>query len=394
MLNIKEFKATDKDNSVLIYGGTIWGRLVYKELTQNEISVEGIYDLHLVGEQIEDVYIQHPQKMKDFLGKNVMVIVCATKGFRSMCDFLERLGFDQAYHAGKILNQIDFDKVKSWDSYDRDEMVSKYMKYVKNYQGIELDEIEIAEFGVSITDLCSLKCDKCINLTPDIVMCGGKLFNINEQIDNFKKYLDCVKCLYKVSICGGEAFLHPELYKMVDFCVTQEKIKRVEILTNATIIPKEKNLECLKHEKVRVVLDDYGALSNKLREIAELCEKEHISYDIKKLDYWYDLSEMCDRNYTEEEVRDLYRECDRAQCFSLTDCAIVNCSFAYGNRICGKAPCDTEDDYVDLKLYKREDPLLKKELLELMRRPYLELCKYCVGTGKNGKVIEVAKQRV
>lgn len=311
-----------------------------------------------------------------------------------MCDYIENMGYAEAYHAGNILNEVDWSLFHGWDVYDKDEMINKYMKYVHNYLGIALDEIEIAEFGVSITDLCSLKCDKCVALVPDIVVCGGRLFNIDEQIENFRKYLDWVKCLYKVSIGGGEAFLHPELYKMVEFCVDQEKIKRVEVLTNATIVPKEKNLECLKHEKVRLILDDYGSLSDKLKEIAELCKKENILYDIKKLDYWYDLSEIRDRNYTEDEVQYLYRECERAQCFSLTDCAIVNCSIAYGNELCGKAPCDIEDDYVNLKLYQREDPLLKQELLNLMKRPYLEFCKYCVGTGSSGKMIEVAKQRV
>lgn len=390
MIDILAYNYNNGLKEVLVYGGTIWGKVVCHALLSRGISVKGIFDKYQAGEFIENIQIKAPEEIKQY--KQVPIIICSTRGFRSMCDYIENMGYTEAYHAGNILNEVDWSLFHGWDVYDKDEMINKYMKYVHNYMGENLEDIELGEFNVIVTDLCNLKCDMCLARCPDVK--DGIFYPIDELIDSFEKFLDQIHCLYKIIICGGEPLMHPELHELIQFCITKNKIKRIEVLTNATIIPKRELLNVLSNEKVRLVLDDYELSCQKIKEIMDVCKSEGVNCQVKKLEYWHDLTLMeKQKNDGDVELSELYRECTESQNFTLVDNKIVNCYRAYVDRQCGEWPETICDYYIDLKKYERGDISLKNEMFKLMNKNYIQRCKYCVGTGKNAKVIPVAEQR-
>lgn len=389
MLHIMPFEYERGISEVIVYGGTIWGKNVYQQLKAHGVKVVAILDKYQCGEAYEDIVIQNPEEIKKY--HNTPVIICATRGFRSMCDFVESAGYTEAYHAAVILNEVDWENIHEWDVYAKDEMIGKYMKYVGDYMGEGLDKIELGEFNVIVTDLCNLKCDQCLARCPDIT--NGKFHPMDELIGSFKKFLSPIHCLYKIIICGGEPLMHPELYKLIRFAIEQDKIKRIEVLTNATIIPQKENLKSMVNEKVRLVFDDYSLPQQKISELETLCENEGILYSVKKLEYWHDLTLMNDQNYTRDDLEQLYRECTESQNYTLVDNKIVNCYRTFVDRQCGDWPENIRDYYIDLHEYKMGDTALKDAFLELRSLKSIERCKYCVGTGKNARTIPVAEQR-
>lgn len=390
MVDILAYNFDNGIKEVLIYGGTIWGKAVCQTLLSRGIGVRGIFDKYQAGDVIENIQIKSPDDIQNY--KDMPIIICSTRGFRSMCDFIEGVGYTQAYHAGNILSDVDWSLFHGWDVYESKEMVSKYMKYVHNYMGENLEDIELGEFNVIVTDLCNLKCDMCLARCTDVKK--GKFYPIEELIDSFEKFLEQIHCLYKIIICGGEPLLHPELQKLIQFCIANEKIKRIEVLTNATIIPKRELLDALSNEKVRLVLDDYELSCQKIEEIIDVCKSAEVHCEVKKLEYWHDLTLMkSPKSDGDEELSELYRECTESQNYTLVDNKIVNCYRTFVDRQCGDWPETICDYYIDLKTFERGDKSLKSEMLKLMKKNYIQRCKYCVGTGKNAKVIPVAEQR-
>ena len=67
--------------------------------------------------------------------------------------------------------------------------------------------------------------------------------------------------------------MNKELYKAVNKSKEFDKIKKIVIYTNAKIIPKGENLNCLKHEKVIIDITNYGGeLANKHESILKVLE--------------------------------------------------------------------------------------------------------------------------
>ena len=390
MLQVKEYIIGFSEQEVVIYGGTIWGKAVCRELLDHGIIIKAILDRYQYGDVIEGLVVEKPEHIRNY--PNIPMIICGTRGFRSMCDFAEENGHDWVYHAGSIIQGFDWKSIHTWDAYSKEEMLSKYMKYVKNYIGEDIDSIELGEFNVIVTDLCNLKCDMCLARCADVK--NGALYEMNELIDSFKKFLSSISCLYKIIICGGEPLIHPELHKLIRFACNEPKIKRIELLTNATIIPRGENLRSLRNKKVRLVMDDYDLPQQKFSEIKRICEQEGVLYYIKKLEYWHDLSLLDDQKYTVEELHRLYRECTESQNYTLVDNKIVNCYRTYVDRQCGDWPKENNDYYIDLNDYSIGDEKLKKRMFDLMSIEYIERCKFCVGTrGENAKKIPVGIQR-
>jgi MoaA/NifB/PqqE/SkfB family radical SAM enzyme len=84
---------------------------------------------------------------------------------------------------------------------------------------------------VESTSQCNLKCKMCMRDKT-----GTPIGNLS--FENFKKILDKLDCLFKISISGqGEPFLNPELFKMINYA--NKKGVVVNINSNGTLLNDE-----------------------------------------------------------------------------------------------------------------------------------------------------------
>jgi organic radical activating enzyme len=109
--------------------------------------------------------------------------------------------------------------------------------------------------------------------------------------------LSAVEQVYYLNVIGGEPFVHPQLQPIFEFALKQPKIKRVSATTNGTIIPRKELLEILRNPKTIVNISDYGDLSAKRDELADILNKNGVRYNINESS-WHEYGDMnpCDRD--------------------------------------------------------------------------------------------------
>lgn len=185
-----------------------------------------------------------------------------------------------------------------------------------------------------INTICTLKCKRCITLTPYHKNPRNfSLKNISEDIDRFFEIYEWID---HFDIEGGESFLHPELHLIVNKAFQyKEHFKRLHILTNATVLPNQLTLESLRNKDVFIIIDDYGNLSDKKKELVEILISNNIEYRIDKYygsnqyyDGWIDFGDMQDRKYSKEALLNVFKSCRQAQIKApyIKDGKIFTCS--------------------------------------------------------------------
>ena len=139
--------------------------------------------------------------------------------------------------------------------------------------------LRMHRLNVQPTMACTLKCKLCNNLSPYYDTPPY------HNIDCLKKELTTLFTLVDdidiLNISGGEPFLYRELDRLLHFLAENRNIikKRLDIITNGTIIPDEKILCAIKAANASILLDDYGSeRSKKAQQLKLLCEMENIDY--------------------------------------------------------------------------------------------------------------------
>ena len=88
----------------------------------------------------------------------------------------------------------------------------------------------------------------------------SELETMFKSIDRFMLAVDAI---YEFRVLGGDPFMSKDLHKVVNRLKTYEKVKKIVIYTNAKIIPKGDNLNCLKdNDKVMLDIANYGEVSS------------------------------------------------------------------------------------------------------------------------------------
>lgn len=157
-----------------------------------------------------------------------------------------------------------------------------------------------AEMGIFIiTSICTLRCKKCITLTP---------YQKNQHHTSFKVIKKSIQEFFKVydyiehaDLEGGETLLHPQLKEIIqEFYKYQSQFGELRILTNGTVVPDDDMLDFLGELKnLFVIVDDYGELSNNITSLLEEMEKRNIRYrvdrytgDAQYCGGWVDMSDL------------------------------------------------------------------------------------------------------
>lgn len=222
-----------------------------------------------------------------------------------------------------------------------------------------------------ITTRCTMRCKECCNFIQYYERSYDLNFEtIKTQIGRLVEASDGIK---KLRILGGEPLLHPELNKILDYCIGVAKIEWIEIVTNGTIIPDKEVFECLKDSKCSLYISNYGAMSTKKE---TLC-KELINYRIpfrmeKDNAWWAPLGGISSFGRTKEELVELKRKC-------LTDCISLFNGKLY---ICPKAAHG--DDLGIFSLQDSEYVVLEDDyrinrsnIYKLLNIGYITACDYC-----------------
>ena len=324
--------------------------------------------------------------MKQYLDYDVLV--CAPSAYNEVCNILEETGFKSAYH---IINLLKEKKIKTFQNYqDRlpaEKLVEIYSYYMQRTSGYERKLI-IPQLSFSVTEACTLKCEKCNALMP--YYDKPKAYKFEEYLPAMKRMTETIDKIMEIGFIGGEPFLNKELYKYLDWAINSEKVASVLVMTNATILPDRKTVEYLKHKKCFLCLDNYGPLSGKLKELEELAIRENIDYYILNNEYWYDFGGTKRKNYTVEKRKRIFNNCPIRDCNFFMKGRLYRCQLA-GNLVNLGFCEDKGDEYVD---FNQDMPIkiLREDVKQLITGTEpLMACDFCNDVEGRG-TIPVAEQ--
>lgn len=240
---------------------------------------------------------------------------------------------------------------------------------------------------IPITTRCSLKCEGCSNLIP----CYNKRsdYDINILVKSIKSFLECINNIVYIRILGGEPFLSNNLYRVMNVLLKSDKIQRIEVVTNGTIIPSDKKvINTLRNNRIVVCISQYSIVDyNKL---VKFLDENNINYRIDKMSYWMNYGKAYKRNKTKKELIKQYTRC-HSVCKSLINGQLHLCPRSSHGTDLGIIK-DNENDYLDLLNNNISILDKKNKLNKLLKKKYIVACDYCDYGTKECKKIPVAKQ--
>lgn len=236
----------------------------------------------------------------------------------------------------------------------------------------------LEKVDVVITTKCNLLCDGCSHLMPyyknpchlDRDRVRASMRKLAEAVDWFDHF----------NILGGEPFLDPDLKYILEE-IPVEKSRLVQILTNATIIPKDPELfDAMRRKKVHVVITPYPSNAATREKLIAVLERENIAWNYYDRP-WTDYGEPRDFCKKPSELREQFLRCNEV-CRNLFDGKLYYCFRSAHISDLGFCRC-RKGEAVDL--LKNTAAQNRKQIRRLIwRHRSLGACRYCLkGTDQN-----------
>jgi organic radical activating enzyme len=360
----------DRNNKFYIWGAAIAGKKFISRFKE-ELCIKKIIDSdpEKTGKFVENrIIVKFDPR---FLESGDKIIVCTNfyhevrqelleSGFRENIDFIERKKF----------------------------LGIRY--YYKEKQ------IFIHRVDVSVTNKCTLCCEKCNMLMPYFQEPKHKsIESIKQDLDIFFRWVDVVEVF---DILGGEPLLYPDLIELLMYIKENfmSKIDSIHIFTNGTCILTKELLRISKELSVVYDLSDYTEGIPALKEKVDKFESDLLNNGITvfrdRLKNWLDFGypEVNYDNYSEDERIVHFHRCG-ATFRGLYDKKFYYCHLEASAVQAGLFE-QLEGDYVELDQLSEEN---KVKIVEFDQgysiRGYPSFCLRCDGCGSKRK-IPVAKQ--
>lgn len=364
------YESYSQEKMIIVYGTEGFGRIVHYCLKQKNIVpdyyVNGKGKGYFFGVPVIDI-----NKLSEIYQEKHPIILLAVG--RASKDVIIKLSMNKIYDVYSIYSlletAIDIGNLI-------DPIYGQRMFYLAQQERfIENDKLILDTLDIVVTEKCSLKCGKCSNLMQYYQ--NPQNLDIYEIKDSLNKVLEIADCIYELRILGGEPFMNPDFYRLIDWYKDNPKIKHIDILTNATIFPEDSKLDKLKDPKVKIWVSDYGKLSKRIYDWLKWCENNKIECLYHIFDGWNDCGDLKKHNYSLNEIKYVYETCGCRQLPTLLKGRLFNCPYA-ANAVNLGALFDNELETDSLKV---TDPKITKQMIKdfLFERDYLMSCDYCNG---------------
>lgn len=364
------YESYSQEKMIIVYGTEGFGRIVHYCLKQKNIIpdyyVNGKGTGYFFGVPVIDI-----NKLSEiYQEKHPIILLAVGRASKDVIIKLSKNKIEDIYSIYSLLETaIDIGNII-------DPIYRQRMFYLSQQERfIECDKLILDTLDIVVTEKCSLRCGKCSNLmqyyqNPQNI----DIYEIRESLNNV---LEVVDCIYELRILGGEPFMNPDFYKLIDWYKDNSKIKQIIILTNATIFPEDDKLDKLKNPKVKIWVSDYGKLSKKICDWMKWCENNKVEYLYYSYDAWNDCGDLKKRSYTLNEIKYVYETCQCRQLPTLLKGRLFNCPYAANAANLG-ALFDNEAEIDSLKV---DDSTITKQMVKdfLFERDYLMSCDYCNG---------------
>ena len=376
-------KLTEKKRPVLIWGGAMYGEIAYVVLTQlYGKNVEAVIDNKLREVSWADIKVIRTGELEKYSG--VDILVCAANAFGHIVREAEKYQdrdirlFDcrkilADYQSAREQKELQTESVYVYGGINLDEMILKYNFYAGEDNGYDKN-IYLSYCVLCITSKCSLKCKNCAAFVTRYKEPADYSLEYVKSV--FGKFLNVIDGIQELELMGGEPFLWHDFNDILEWCLTQDKIQTIKIITNGTIIPKEETWKLLGNKKVKLVIDDYGTLSRHYTDLVKLSEEYHVRYDVQKLQTWYQLEPVMKKGNTDQRKKEIFQDCVFRTCVGVTNGRLYHCNVSGHMNTVGLLS-DAESDFIELQNKDWNNNELKETVRDFLSIPYLRACDYC-----------------
>ena len=391
-----------ENNKIAIHGAGDCGRNVLYGFETRGIKVDFFIDTDVSKQQklfcgIKTISLDEFNK----ISPNGYLFI-AHDYFIPVMEELKKLNFKNYYNSVDILENTNFSDGNDYTKKYPDMTPIKLERGLKKHKyGAQIAErlfnkiknniLTIKHMDVVITERCSLKCKDCANL----MQYYEKPQNSDLEIlfKSLDRMMECVDQIYEFRVLGGDPFMNKEMYKVVNKLSGFKNVEKVVVYTNAKIIPRDENLECLKNEKVRLDITNYGSLSSKHDEIIKLLNENNIEYETDLVELWDDIGEIKYEKKNNQQLKKVFEDCCAKEIFTILDGVVYKCPVsAHGTKL-NAVPYDSKYDGVNLFDESVSIPELKTKLKDFHDDDqYVSACNYCKGRGYGAGSIKSAIQ--
>ena len=364
---------------ILIFGAGAVGELLLRLCEEASIPISGFVDNNsgLAGQLRHGLTVYPPARALADFGDVPVIVSAADIG--DIVDQLQALGFTTILPAGPLVRHVDYSRYslsagEDFIDYTATTCALCHDAYL-NTESIFLRSVDIV-----ITERCSLKCHDCANLMQyyekaencDLDEIRGSITSLCSVVDGINEF----------RVIGGEPFMNKEIDKVLETLIPENKVRKIVIYTNGTIIPRPELIPLLADPKVLMLVTDYGPLSPRMDKLLTFMETNRIAYYRRPAENWTDCASIVKHDREPEAHRQIFRDCCCKNLFTLMSGKLFRCPFAANADRLGAVP-DLPNDYVDI-LAPNDHATLKAAVKTLIfEKKSLDVCDYCDGRPLN-----------
>lgn len=307
-------KLFNTDKPIVLFGGGEIGkrailRMEYLGLKKNIVCV-GDNAKEKIGTYLEGISILPKEIIKEkYPDARIVITVGNDNIAESVKQELVELGFHEFISRQALLHRFEFDGQRE------KALVVRDGKYI------------LRQIVVCITERCTLKCKNCSQLMPKFI--HPEDLDTEQVIESIQSLADSITYVQDVTLLGGEPLMNkelPKICKAVGELKKQGKIKFINIVSNATIVPSEELLRVMREYEIMIMLSDYGNLSVNMEKIQQACENAGVQWryaylggkNEEKIQYWNELGSLEKRDFTKEQLETKFKNCN-----SVYDCNMI-----------------------------------------------------------------------
>lgn len=266
-----------------------------------------------------------------------------------------------------------------------------YQPFIMEWYYRYKKKIYVLKTDITITSLCSLKCENCALFMP--YWKTKTIFSFEQIKSDMDQYFRCVDYLLDMDIVGGEPFLYKELDELLAWCGQKyrDKIGYLGLITNGTIIPAQSTLDVIKKYKIGVSISDYSdsvGYRDTVDRLCEILEESGIKYTRNKDIQWFDFGFPRKMYCYEGEAVKKHMACCNTICHCISEGRLYYCAVAWAAYRSGLYKDDPRG-YLNLSEIDENNLRDRKRILDCcsgnIEGGYIDFCKVCGGFGNDNK---------
>ena len=404
--DIKNFKDhyTNDNSKIILYGAGQLGKLALFALNKKNINVDYFCDSDRLkqNKQFYGVDVIPLNKLKEKSEK--IKVFISNIYIEEVLKDLKKSNINEVYECVSLFDNTTFEGFDSQHDASMDDafnhkpidierILTGYKRKVKTSLNNSKDKLYLSHIDISITERCSMKCKDCANLMQ--YYAHAKNSDTEKLIVSIKKLMSAIDHVNELRILGGEPFMNKDLFKIVNHVVEYQNINSVILYSNATIIPKGENLNCLKNKKIKLDITNYGDLSINHEKIIEIYKKQGISHTSQIARYWTDSGTIKFRNRKAQDNAEVFKNCCVNDTYTVLNGKLYGCPFSSHSHNLNLIKMKNTD-FIDLLDDQKSISDTKKELEYFMNRKknnqFLTACGYCAGRDNTVPKVKAAIQ--